>query len=65
MKSINRKKLISLIPLMASIPSVAADLKSGPEAYVLPIGALAIVIGFIIGAIILIRKIIKKTRKKK
>jgi len=49
---------------MTTIPFVAADIKAGPEIYVIPIVGLALVGGFIVGAIFLIRWIIRKIKNK-
>jgi len=49
---------------MATIPFVAADIKAGPEIYVIPIVGLALIGGFIVGTVFLIRWIIRKIKNK-
>jgi len=61
----NNKLSFSLFcSLIAIIPFVAADIKTGPRMLGIPIEGLIIVVAFIIGAIFLIRWIIKKNKKK-
>ena len=61
----NYKIKIGLIyALMAAIPSVAADVISGPEIVIIPIVGLILIGGFIVGAVFLIRGIIKKIKHK-
>jgi hypothetical protein len=49
---------------IASIPFVAADIKAGPEIYVIPFIGLALIGGFIVGSVFLIRWIIRKIKNK-
>jgi len=49
---------------MATMPLVAADIKSGPEIFIIPIVGLALIGGFIVGAVFLIRWIIRKIKNK-
>ncbi len=61
----NIKLLLGLVSsVIAVTPFVAADLKSGPEIFVLPIIALSVLAGFFVGAVFLILWIIKKVRSK-
>jgi hypothetical protein len=56
------KILILFYVLVISIPFVTADLASGPEMIIIPAIGLTIITGFIIGAVFLIKWIIKKLR---
>lgn len=53
-----------LTALISTIPCVSADVVSGPELIIIPIVGLALIGLFIVGAIFLIRWIIKKIKSK-
>jgi len=53
-----------ILGIMATMPFVAADIKSGPEIFIIPIVGLALIGGFIVGAVFLIRWIIRKIKNK-
>lgn len=53
-----------IFAFIATIPFVTADIKAGPEIIVIPIVGLALIGGFIVGAVFLIRWIIRKMKNK-
>lgn len=48
---------------IVTIPFVTADVQAGPEIIIIPIIGLALIAGFIVGAITLIRWITKKIKE--
>ncbi len=61
----NMKLTLGLLSsALAVTPFVAADMRAGPELLIIPIVALSLLAGFIVGAVFLILWIVKTIRNK-
>lgn len=61
----NMKLMLSLASsALALTPFVAADMRAGPELLIIPIIALSLLAGFVVGAVFLILWIVKTIRNK-
>jgi len=61
----NMKFILGLLSsALAVIPFVVADLRAGPEVVIIPVVALSLLAGFVVGAVFLILWIVRTIRNK-